>query len=65
MCYELIAPTVKLSEEFLARIELYDQIGRLNIDEEFNTSAERLFECLFENKNIFEKLWKSAKFYGF
>ena len=60
----LLAPVYSLSQDLIARIQLYDQSGRLNIDEEFNSTAETLFKRLFENKNIFDDLWKSIKFYG-
>jgi hypothetical protein len=59
-----IAQIYSLSHDLLPRIKLYDENGRLNIDEEINTNAETLFKRLFENKNIFDDLWKSIKFYG-
>jgi hypothetical protein len=48
----------------IARTELYDQIGRIMIDINYNTNTECLFYYLFENSEFFMKFWSSRKFYG-
>jgi hypothetical protein len=56
---------IKLTnEEIISRVELFDKLGRIIVNKEYETNIEWLFKRLFENNDFFMEFWGSKKFYG-
>lgn len=55
---------VLVKQEINSRMALYDTIGRLIIEKEYEIDSLWLFKQLFENNEFFIEFWGSKKFYG-